>query len=129
MCLAAAEQLIRLPGCFLCYTPADDAPPVAPLPALQNGFITFGSFNALAKQTPEVRACLATPVQYWAAELPCGAQQLSCLKSVSAALLNIASRSSSQMLIRSLSSRLQSCICEAYIAIQMPRMGSHAEPC
>ena len=48
------EQLIRLPGCFLCYTPAHDAPQVAPLPALRNGFITFGSFNALAKQTPEV---------------------------------------------------------------------------
>lgn len=48
------EELMRLPGCFLCYTPAWDAPPVAPLPALRNGFLTFGSFNALAKQTPEV---------------------------------------------------------------------------
>ncbi len=48
------EQLVRLPGCFLCYTPAHDAPPVAPLPAVRNGYITFGSFNALAKQTPEV---------------------------------------------------------------------------
>jgi len=28
------EELVRLPGCFLCYTPAPDAPPVAPLPAL-----------------------------------------------------------------------------------------------
>ena len=46
---------MRLPGCFLCYTPAHDAPPVAPLPALTNGFVTFGSFTALAKQTPEVR--------------------------------------------------------------------------
>ena len=53
------EQLIRLPGCFLCYTPAPDAPPVAPLPALRNGFITFGSFNALAKETPEVLAVWA----------------------------------------------------------------------
>ena len=50
------EQLWRLPGCFLCYTPAPDTPPVAPLPALQNGFLTFGSFNALAKVTPEVMA-------------------------------------------------------------------------
>lgn len=48
------ERLVRLPGCFLCYTPATDAPPVAPLPALTNGYVTFGSFNALAKITPEV---------------------------------------------------------------------------
>ena len=51
-----AEQLYRLPGCFLCYTPAPDIPPVAPLPALQSGFVTFGSFNALAKVTHEVMA-------------------------------------------------------------------------
>ena len=51
-----AEQLWRLPGCFLCYTAAQETPPVAPLPALQNGFVTFGSFNALAKVTPEVMA-------------------------------------------------------------------------
>jgi predicted O-linked N-acetylglucosamine transferase (SPINDLY family) len=53
------EQLVRLPGCFLCYTPAHDAPEVAPLPAVRNGYITFGSFNALAKQTPEVLAVWA----------------------------------------------------------------------
>lgn len=45
---------MRLPGCFLCYTPAADAPPVAPLPAATNGFVTFGSFNNLAKITPQV---------------------------------------------------------------------------
>lgn len=48
------EELVRLPGCFLCYTPAVDAPPVAPPPALINGYITFGSFNNLAKITPQV---------------------------------------------------------------------------
>ena len=45
---------MRLPGCFLCYTPAVDAPPVSPLPALSNGYVTFGSFNNLAKITPQV---------------------------------------------------------------------------
>ncbi|GLI61429.1 hypothetical protein VaNZ11_003789 [Volvox africanus] len=48
------EELVRLPGCFLCYSPAVDAPPVAPAPALANGYITFGSFNNLAKITPQV---------------------------------------------------------------------------
>lgn len=56
--LPPAEELVRLPGCFLCYTPAPDAPPVAPAPAAANGFVTFGSFNALAKETPEVGCCL-----------------------------------------------------------------------
>ena len=49
-----AEELVRLPGSFLCYTPAPDQPPVAPLPAALNGFVTFGSFNNLAKITPTV---------------------------------------------------------------------------
>ncbi|GLJ55467.1 hypothetical protein SUGI_1191050 [Cryptomeria japonica] len=48
------EELIRLPGCFLCYTPSPEAGPVVQTPALSNGFITFGSFNNLAKITPRV---------------------------------------------------------------------------
>jgi len=39
------EKLVYLPDGFLCYKPVDYAPPVAPLPALNNGYITFGSFN------------------------------------------------------------------------------------
>lgn len=43
------ERLLRLPGGFLCYTPAPDAPaPVAP-PCLSGQPLTFGSFNNLAK--------------------------------------------------------------------------------
>ncbi|GLT62711.1 hypothetical protein SLA2020_353270 [Shorea laevis] len=53
------EELIRLPKCFLCYTPSPEAGPVCPTPALSNGFITFGSFNNLAKITPKV-------LQVWA---------------------------------------------------------------
>ncbi len=50
------EKLVRLPGCFLCYTPRTDAPPVAPPPCVENGFVTFGSFNATKKITPRVFA-------------------------------------------------------------------------
>ncbi|CAK0734281.1 hypothetical protein CVIRNUC_000409 [Coccomyxa viridis] len=54
------EQLLRMPGCFLCYTPAQDAPAVSQLPASANGFVTFGSFNNLAKITPQVMAVWAS---------------------------------------------------------------------
>ncbi|WP_165922997.1 O-linked N-acetylglucosamine transferase, SPINDLY family protein [Sulfurirhabdus autotrophica] len=50
------ESLIRLPGCFLCYKPFQNAPEVAMLPALGNNFVTFGSFNALPKINEEVVA-------------------------------------------------------------------------
>lgn len=43
------EELVRLPGCFLCYQPNEEVPPVGALPAVSNGYITFGSFNNLAK--------------------------------------------------------------------------------
>ena len=48
------EQLLRLPNGFLCYAPPVDAPEIAPPPALDAGFVTFGSFNVLSKMTPEV---------------------------------------------------------------------------
>ena len=46
----ATETLIRLPPPFLCYYPHVNFPPTAPLPALANGYITFGSFN----QSPKI---------------------------------------------------------------------------
>lgn len=43
------ERLLRLPHFPFCMQPHASASPVAPLPALSNGFLTFGCFNNLAK--------------------------------------------------------------------------------
>lgn len=45
----ASERLVRLDPCFLCYTPPEDAPPVASRDL--SSPITFGSFNAMKKTT------------------------------------------------------------------------------
>jgi predicted O-linked N-acetylglucosamine transferase (SPINDLY family) len=49
-----SEKLIRLPETFSCYRPSPVAPDVSELPALKNGYITFGSFNHFAKINPAV---------------------------------------------------------------------------
>lgn len=49
-----SETLIRLPDGFLCYLPPSEAPRVNALPSSGKGYITFGSFNNLAKTTDEV---------------------------------------------------------------------------
>jgi protein O-GlcNAc transferase len=43
------EKLLRLPHCFLCYSPPNDSPPIQPRPPRP---ITFGSFNRIAKLSP-----------------------------------------------------------------------------
>ena len=54
------EKLIRLQDGFLCYKPPQDAPLVARSPHKANGYITFGSFNNLAKTNPDVLEAWAT---------------------------------------------------------------------
>ena len=48
-----SEELIRLPGCFLCYAPPQ-SPPVTP--STSTSHVTFGSFNNQAKINAEVIA-------------------------------------------------------------------------
>ena len=54
------EELIRLPGSFLCYLPDEQSPGVGSLPALGSGHITFGSCNNFAKVSPGVIALWTT---------------------------------------------------------------------
>ncbi len=51
-----SETLMRLSGGFLAYTPPSDMPAVRELPARAAGHLTFGSFNNLAKISPETVA-------------------------------------------------------------------------
>lgn len=51
------EKLIRLEGCFLCYSPPHSPPnsPASPAaPRRDNAPITFGTFNSIRKLGPEV---------------------------------------------------------------------------
>ena len=48
------ETLIRLPRCFLAFAPPGHAPEITSPPFLHNGYVTFGSFNNLAKVNRQV---------------------------------------------------------------------------
>jgi protein O-GlcNAc transferase len=56
------DQPYHLPDCFWCYDPLTTQPPVNDLPALQNGFITFGCLNSFWKLTEST-------LRHWAAVL------------------------------------------------------------
>ncbi len=48
------EQLVPLASGFICYRPPGFAPEVGSLPALDKGFVTFGSFNTNGKINPGI---------------------------------------------------------------------------
>lgn len=59
-----SETIWRLPETRLCFTPPEVALEVGPLPALTNGYLTFGCFNNLTKMSDAV-------VALWARVLAC----------------------------------------------------------
>ena len=48
------EKIWQLPDIYLCFTPPTVALEVSSLPALSNGFVTFGCFTNLSRLTEEV---------------------------------------------------------------------------
>jgi protein O-GlcNAc transferase len=49
-----SEETLRLPEAFWCYDPLTEEPAVGQLPALRNGYVTFGCINSFCKISDNV---------------------------------------------------------------------------
>lgn len=60
----SSETLVRMPHSYFCYSPGDEtlSMPTSP-PVLDNGYLTFGSFNNYAKLSPTLLALWAQILQ------------------------------------------------------------------
>jgi tetratricopeptide (TPR) repeat protein len=48
------EEVVRVPSGYVPYEPPPMSPEVSPLPALRNGYVTFGLFQIPAKMNPRI---------------------------------------------------------------------------
>ena len=48
------EALVRLPGIYMAWRPPEGTPAVGPLPAVANGYVTFGTFHSAFKIAPTI---------------------------------------------------------------------------
>ena len=53
------EKILPIEGSFWCFQPRESMPEPNPLPAIENGYVTFGSFNNSPKLSP-------VTIQLWA---------------------------------------------------------------
>ena len=58
-----SETIYQMPDDYICYHPPMTSPEVAPPPALDHGYVTFGSFNKLAKISAETIDLWASVLQ------------------------------------------------------------------
>ena len=97
------EHLLRLPQSFLCFQPLDTLPDVSPLPAAQEGCITFGCLNNFSKLTPTV-------LQLWARILATVPNSRLILKAAQLADANLCTRVYEQFAIQGINAaRLTLC--------------------
>jgi protein O-GlcNAc transferase len=77
------EETVNLPGGMVCFTPIKESPPVGPLPALERGYVTYGSFNNCAKISDTTLSMwadvlLRTPQSRLVLKLSHGGDELVC---------------------------------------------------